>query len=193
MQHTLMRIFFTVFFTFFVSFSLWAGVTKAHADNNTEPFLTHFYKVFEYNQGTTFPDLQFSTMDDTVQLRSQWQPSRFYLINLWAAWCAPCIAEIPSLQRLQKKFSSQDLRIVFASMDYPKSGEDLAAKMKAAGIKRFNSFYFEDNEIWNVMPVDALPVTFLIDQSGQIHYSFVGDAPWSDDDAVRFITSVIRK
>jgi thiol-disulfide isomerase/thioredoxin len=34
------------------------------------------------------------------------------LINFWATWCAPCLAEMPELVRLQKHFSSRGLQIV---------------------------------------------------------------------------------
>src|SRR5437879_10505142 len=38
------------------------------------------------------------------------------LLNIWATWCAPCRVEMPSLERLHKKFAGTDFRVVAVSV-----------------------------------------------------------------------------
>ncbi len=40
-----------------------------------------------------------------------------FVVNLWATWCAPCIAEMPHFERLQKKYTDKPLRVLFVSLD----------------------------------------------------------------------------
>jgi thiol-disulfide isomerase/thioredoxin len=46
--------------------------------------------------------------------------NRLRLINVWATWCAPCVAEFPELVSLSRRFSNRDFELVTISMDDPK-------------------------------------------------------------------------
>ncbi len=46
--------------------------------------------------------------------------NRLRLINVWATWCAPCVAEFPALVSFSRRFSSRDFELVTISMDDPK-------------------------------------------------------------------------
>ncbi|MBN3035004.1 MAG: TlpA family protein disulfide reductase [Bacteroidales bacterium] len=50
----------------------------------------------------------FSTKGDTV-----------YVINFWATWCKPCVAELPHFTELENLFRSRPVRVVLVSLDFP--------------------------------------------------------------------------
>ena len=52
------------------------------------------------------PSLHFS--NDTV-----------YLVNFWATWCAPCIAELPAIKAVEKKYSDKKFKVLMVSLDMP--------------------------------------------------------------------------
>jgi peroxiredoxin len=53
--------------------------------------------------------------------------NRLRLVNVWATWCAPCVAEFPALVSLSRRFSTRDFELVTISLDDPK----LKAQAKA--------------------------------------------------------------
>lgn len=41
-----------------------------------------------------------------------------YLVNFWATWCAPCVAELPSFEQLQKESANKPVKVILLSMDF---------------------------------------------------------------------------
>ena len=50
------------------------------------------------------------------------------LINVWATWCIPCVAEFPELVKLSKEHQAGDFEVITISMDHPKKEKDKALK-----------------------------------------------------------------
>lgn len=93
------------------------------------------------------------------------------LLNFWATWCGPCRMEIPEFEQLQKQYMGK-LQIVGLSVD-----EDEAAHVqKVADTLHINypvaMASADVQRSFGGMP--AIPVTFLIDQKGQIEQRHVG-------------------
>ena len=42
-----------------------------------------------------------------------------YLVNFWATWCAPCIAELPAIKAVEKKYSNKKFKVLLVSLDMP--------------------------------------------------------------------------
>ncbi|GAB2768753.1 hypothetical protein GCM10027275_09230 [Rhabdobacter roseus] len=47
-----------------------------------------------------------------------------YIINFWATWCRPCVAELPHFEEVQANFAHQKVRVLLVSMDFAKDIED---------------------------------------------------------------------
>lgn len=54
--------------------------------------------------------MQHATSKDTV-----------YIINFWATWCDPCVAELPNFNTLYDKYAGKPVKIILASLDFPES------------------------------------------------------------------------
>lgn len=46
-----------------------------------------------------------------------------YVINFWATWCKPCVAELPYFLELHKKYQDRKFKFIFVSLDFPKQIE----------------------------------------------------------------------
>src|SRR5213592_3632658 len=66
------------------------------------------------------------TFDDVMQaFRGE---SRVRVVNVWATWCAPCVAEIGEIQSVADKYRAKGVEVVGVSLDDAVGGERVAAK-----------------------------------------------------------------
>lgn len=42
-----------------------------------------------------------------------------YLVNFWATWCTPCVAELPAIGEVEKKYAGKKLKVLLVSLDLP--------------------------------------------------------------------------
>ncbi len=94
------------------------------------------------------------------------------LVNFWATWCAPCLAEMPDLEKLQQEYGKRELQIVGVSHPTDKASEVVKA------IKRLRVTYpilFGDEKTLSLFKVsDVLPVTVIIDREGKVRGRILG-------------------
>jgi thiol-disulfide isomerase/thioredoxin len=108
-------------------------------------------------------------------------------VNNWASWCAPCIAEMPSIQELKRKLNGVEVEFVMVSFD------DDPSKAKAF-IKKRNydlDIYFPGQEYPFV--TTSIPATFIIDKSGETVLEHVGMADYSTDQIVNQLKALANE
>ena len=112
---------------------------------------------------------------------------KFVLVNLWATWCSPCVHEMPSLDRAQRKLGD---RLSVLAIAEDKTGETAVGPFLAARPPlRFPVLLDTSNDGWRAFDVHAIPTSFLIDRSGRIVASLVGAVDW---DSPRVIAELER-
>ena len=62
------------------------------------------------------PRMNFATINGTQMKLSDYE-GKIILLNVWATWCAPCIAEMPTLDRLQMAMGDENFEVITISMD----------------------------------------------------------------------------
>lgn len=48
---------------------------------------------------------------------------KIYIINFWATWCAPCVAELPYFERIGQEYKDKNVHVVLVSLDFPRQYE----------------------------------------------------------------------
>ncbi|MER8590960.1 TlpA family protein disulfide reductase [Mesorhizobium sp. M1182] len=117
------------------------------------------------------------------------------LLNLWATWCAPCRAEMPALDALQKEMGSDVFQVVAVNVD---AGDDAKPKkfLEDTGVKSLG--YYRDatmalfNDVKTRGLALGLPVTMLIDGQGCLIAHMNGPAEWSGPDAKRLVEAALQ-
>ncbi len=95
------------------------------------------------------------------------------VVNFWATWCPPCIAEMPSMQALYADY--QD-KVVFLFV----TNDDNAAITKFLSKNNFDiPIYREVTAAPAVLQTNSLPTTYLINESGEIVINKTGAADWN--------------
>ncbi len=116
---------------------------------------------------------------------------RVVLLNFWATWCAPCIREMPSLDRLQAGLGSKGLSVVAVSIDGQgaKAIVPFAERLKLEHIGLYHDF---QGALFKAFAVDGIPTTFLIDAGGMIVGGYPGSAEWNSPEAVALVRHYLR-
>lgn len=100
--------------------------------------------------------------------------NKVVLINFWATWCPPCIAEMPSLQELYNDYKD---KVVFLFVT-----SDLYTDVNPFMDKNNYTFkVFRPLTSASLFDVPSIPRTFLIDQNGYIVIDESGAANWNSD------------
>ena len=108
------------------------------------------------------------------------------LLNFWATWCAPCVREMPTLDRLQDKLGPQGLAVVAVSQD--RGGLAVVAPfVKRLGLRRLKIYLDPRGALSRAFGLGGLPTTLLIDAEGRLVGGLEGPAEWDSEEALALI------
>lgn len=99
-------------------------------------------------------------------------------INVWAAWCPPCRAEMPDLEKLYQKMKNDD-RIVFLFLNEDQDGNKGIDYLKKNNFTM--PFYKSTGGIPEEIFKSSLPTTVVINKSGQIVMKHHGVAGYNNE------------
>lgn len=112
------------------------------------------------------------------------------LLNFWATWCPPCLAEMPSMERLYARLGNSDF-------------EMLAVNAEVDGLEILPDFLLQHRHTFPI-PVDhqgevqveygvfRFPESFIIDRQGKIVDHIIGGRDWSDRRTVEHLAALIK-
>ena len=112
------------------------------------------------------------------------------VLNLWGTFCAPCVAEMPTLAKLETETAGQPVAILPVSVDI----DDDRANAEAFIAKRPPLPFYSDPKYGLAYgakpPVEALPTTLLIDRDGNVRARVAGGADWAGPEALHVIQAL---
>ena len=146
-------------------------------------------------RGGPTPGLELRDLDGRGHRLADYR-GKVVLVNFWATWCAPCVKEMPALQRLHENLAPQGLRIVAVSVDPAPSpltppgpfGISVRDFVERFGLT-FTVLHDPTGRIQRVYQSPGLPSTYIIDRMGRIRKKVVGAAAW---DEPRFADEIRR-
>ena len=101
------------------------------------------------------------------------------VVNLWASWCAPCVREMPLLQRAADRVGSG---VRFVGIDIQDEPASAVGLLQATGV-RYDQYADPDGEVKRAVRAVGLPVTLVFDARGQEVARHFGEirGTWLDD------------
>ncbi|QEM03241.1 TlpA family protein disulfide reductase [Mucilaginibacter rubeus] len=132
------------------------------------------------------PDIQFKDAAGNATSLSTLK-SKVVFINYWATWCPPCIAEMPKINELYKKFRN-DPKVAFLLVDVD---NDLP-KAKAFMLKnRYDlPLYLQDSNVPGTLLGGTIPTTLVFDKEGKLIYKHSGAADYSSEEFEKFMRNL---
>ncbi|MEM7036255.1 MAG: TlpA family protein disulfide reductase [Bacteroidota bacterium] len=120
-----------------------------------------------------------------------------YVLNFWATWCRPCVAEMPYFEQVQKEMADQKVKVVFISMDFLEDMESrllpfLERKQVASQVvlldePKYNTWIDKVSEEWS----GAIPATVFVQKSKDIRLFHEGE--YTYDELKAKVESLISK
>ena len=136
------------------------------------------------------PELRFVDGDGRVLTITDFR-GKTVLLNIWATWCAPCIREMPALDRLQTELAGPDFEVVALSIDY---GGIPAVKdfYQKFGLKALGIYVDKMAKARRDLNIVGIPTTLLVDRYGQEIGRTIGPEEWDRPDIVKFIRQYLN-
>ena len=120
------------------------------------------------SEGIQAPDFKLTDINGKrIELKDY--KGKYVLINFWASWCVPCIAELPSIKKISDQYFPEKLIIITNTID--KDTLAFLAAIKKYGMSDWVNIFNSTDLEKKFGGVTAIPQLFLIDPKGKIVYN----------------------
>lgn len=109
-----------------------------------------------------------------------------YVLNFWATWCKPCVAEMPYFERIQKEMEAEKVKVIFVSMDFASEYENrlvpflkrkkLNSKVVLLDEPKYHLWIDKVSEEWS----GAIPATLFVQHSKGIRDFHEGEFSYEE-------------
>jgi peroxiredoxin len=136
------------------------------------------------------PDFNLMSLDGrSVRLRDL--RGKLVLLNFWATWCAPCLHEMPSMERLYQTFKPTQFILLAVSMD--RQGAEVARPYADKLKLTFPILLDPASQVARQYGVRGLPTTYLIAPDGVLLGAVVGARDWYRTEAKALLAGLLRQ
>ena len=114
----------------------------------------------------TLPDL------DGKQMKSAELKGQVVVLDFWATWCGPCLAELPAFNRIHEKYAGRGVKVVGIAVQ---SGwaEDVKPYLEKYKIKY--PILIGNDDIVEKYGVVGFPTTYILNKEFKVHRKFTGE------------------
>ena len=130
------------------------------------------------------PSMVFKDPDGTKMRLSDYK-GKVILVNIWATWCAPCIAEMPMLDELQAKKGSANFEVVTISLD--RTPEEASQWFEKNGIKNLPLWHDSTYGVSGKLALPGLPTSIFYNSGGREIARIPGEVDWTSEEALALV------
>ena len=113
------------------------------------------------------------------------------LLNIWATWCAPCVKEMPSMEKLYQELKDEGLEILAVSID--ETGSEAVRPFMEKHKLNFPALTDTEGKTKTLYQTTGVPESFIIDRDGIIVEKIIGPREWATPGAINYFRSLIQK
>ncbi len=127
--------------------------------------------------GDSLFDAPLQTLDGVPASLAEYR-GKVLILNIWAVWCGPCRAELPSLDRLNQTLDPELFAVAGVSIDRERAfTREFLADLDVG----FANYWDGDGRLTKeILAANVLPLTVIIDQKGEIVLGYEGARDWNE-------------
>ena len=141
-----------------------------------------YTKIKSVSKGSPSPQFDYENVKGQNVKLEDLKGKNVY-IDVWATWCGPCIAEIPSLKKLESDYQGKNIEFVSISVDEPENKtlwKETVVNRDLKGVQLITEAGWNTEFIQNYL-INGIPRFILLDAEGKI---VSADAPRPSSDAL---------
>jgi thiol-disulfide isomerase/thioredoxin len=118
----------------------------------------------------------------------QFQGKTIFL-NIWATWCPPCVAEMPSIARLAENAQFRGKNIEFICVSVDDSSSKVRQFLKG---KDWKMTFLRADSLPPGYQSDGIPATYAISPEGIVVGAVEGSSDWDNQEVINFLESIAK-
>jgi thiol-disulfide isomerase/thioredoxin len=164
------------------------------ASERPPQFETVRHQFIQVRSAAPVPDIDLQRVDGSTLNLAKLR-GKVVLVNFWATWCPACRVEMPMLDRLQQMRARDGLAVVAISVD--REGRAVVAPyLRKLNLRHLTVCVDPDSRITHAkgrgdaaspFGLYGMPISYVIDPSGQVQGYMLGQADWSSEAATRLL------
>lgn len=139
--------------------------------------------------GEKAPSFKLRNLDGNLEGLDDYK-GKVVVLNFWATWCAPCLEEMPTFEKLYRRYRSQGLTVLAVNLD----------KGNSEKVKKFtdeNNFTFivlldSEGIAEKRYPSFTIPFTYVIDKKGRIAARVDGAKNWATNETFEAMEILVK-
>jgi peroxiredoxin len=139
--------------------------------------------------GDMAPEFHLQTLDGH-EVRLSDSRGKVVMVHFWATWCAPCIEEMPTLQKLYHDLKNKRFELYAVSVD------EGGAKAVTAFMKKHRLdvpvLLDLDRTISGLYGTFRFPETYIVDHRGIVRYKAIGPRDWATPGNVQIVEAILE-
>jgi peroxiredoxin len=139
--------------------------------------------------GMPAPDFTLPGLDGKIVRLSDFS-GKVVLVNIWATWCQPCVAEMPSLERLYQQLKGENFEILAVSIDTP--GVVVVAPFMKNNNLSFPALIDSQGIIKTAYKVNGVPESFIVNRQGILSKKVIGPLNWAAPEVLEYLRNLIN-
>ena len=176
----------------------WLAVTAAGAASWVLPHATavaqapaeHGFDMTAFDRPVPAPEFELPGLDGTVSRLSDFR-GRLVLLNFWATWCPPCLAEMPSMETAYQALADRGLVVVALASD--EQGRTVVEPFVRKLNLSFPILLDSDSAVSRLYGARDLPSSFLLNRSGQVVAAARGEREWDSEASLSYLRELLAR
>jgi thiol-disulfide isomerase/thioredoxin len=165
---------------------------EAKAPPNLETFKSGEFAELDVSQDLAIPTSAFTDITGAQRSFADAEfKGKVVVFNVWAEWCAPCVAEMPSLAKLQANFDKNDVIVVPIAFGYEKDRESTKNRLAKLVGDQLPFYYDTEFNVNADAQTGAFPSTIIYGKDGKERARLMRDADWSTEEARKLVQAVV--